>query len=742
MRRLQFLRIIAVIGITCFVAHLLSLETSSLLLCTASASGVLIAGILVARGNSSIFILSLHIIASIVLFTTLYIANLLLTGAPDDPSSDFAVYKIAEHLYLLYFAYLCCGFGTWLYWTNHHTVTLECLFFSVTLVWIMSGHRNYYLDAPQSVAELAWQFGIAPQHFLIGIGVVSAVVLGLYLSMSSGRPLFQSRRPIIQTGKAKKLVMLFTPLLALTAMIVYALYINASYSKDLSRATNGVAEGSGKEGDSPLGFHSSIGKNKQPAALVRLESDYKENPKAPMLYLREEALSTFNGKEFVYAGSNYDNDCPKVKPGQVFMSIKDKIPENRTKITQSVYLLSAHKAAFGLDYPHTIRLIKNPDKERFKLAYQVESHAPAISLENLIESKAGNPKWDTQTWQHYLRAPGSNTEKIFDLETINLEEPLLDKKGEDLRYKVLAQKISKGKNSPLQKALAVTHYLSKESIYTRAPGHEANQNGDPVAPYLFGSPMKGYCVHFAHAAVYMIRLLGIPARIGTGYLTDLNYAKDGHILLHLGDRHAWPEIYLQDQGWVVVDIAPERAENEQPLIPDERLLEELMSKIDPAEALVEPEPITPEEDETKSLFTGKIDKAVAIWAIAILIILWLTLKLLLRFGYLIVPKGTTKSCLAYISFASTMTDLGFYRNFGETRQEYCTRLKTVENIDSTKITLLRELDNYSKQGSPHSSKELKLALLEFTTSLSLRKTMWVRSLVFFSLRSILSFGRL
>ena len=151
----------------------------------------------------------------------------------------------------------------------------------------------------------------------------------------------------------------------------------------------------------------------------------------------------------------------------------------------------------------------------------------------------------------------------------------------------MLEEITAEPDPPILKAAMIVHYLSEESIYTTKPEHQVSEEGDPVAPYLFGEKKRGYCVHFAHAAVYLMRLAGIPARIATGYLTDLTYAKDGHILLHLGDRHAWPELYVRNIGWVVADVTPKNAEGEQVIIPDENLLEELISKIDPVVEFLE-----------------------------------------------------------------------------------------------------------------------------------------------------------
>ncbi|MDV7402821.1 hypothetical protein RZS08_65970, partial [Arthrospira platensis SPKY1] len=77
---------------------------------------------------------------------------------------------------------------------------------------------------------------------------------------------------------------------------------------------------SNTEGQSPLSFQSAVGKTKQPAALVRLENDYPQNPSNPMLYLRESALSHFLGHELVVAGTKYNWDIPRVRLGEPFRS--------------------------------------------------------------------------------------------------------------------------------------------------------------------------------------------------------------------------------------------------------------------------------------------------------------------------------------------------------------------------------------------------------------------------------------
>src|SRR5690606_26724776 len=62
--------------------------------------------------------------------------------------------------------------------------------------------------------------------------------------------------------------------------------------------------------------------------------------------------------------------------------------------------------------------------------------------------------------------------------------------------------------------------------------------------FLFGD-LTGYCVHFAHAAVFLMRAVGVPARVGTGYaLPEANRQGGSALLLRNSDQHAWPEVYL------------------------------------------------------------------------------------------------------------------------------------------------------------------------------------------------------
>ncbi len=731
--QLQLMRAAIASAITIFLTRVADLGTNETLLVLAALLGTWIAGRMLLKGRSFLGALLTHAVLFVGVVFILWFTNLVLTGADSaEATKDFYVYRLAEHLTLLGIFYAASFLTTWYFWCARQAVTVEATLFAVVFLSLLSGHRNYHLDAPKKISELAWQSGLPPEQLILGLAAGFTVFLWLYLVLAGTRPLFSGALPLESDGSVSRLLRILIPTGLLLALFGYTAYVGHSYNNDMSRATNGVGENK-EQGQSPLGFHSAIGQTKQPAALVRLEGDYAKNPWSPMLYLREGALSEFNGKELVNASREYDTDVPRIQPGQPYISIESEPGPNREKITQSIYLLTKHSSPFAIDFPRSMRLIKNPDPERFQLAYQALSYAPTIKVDEIVGEDVGDSNWTDAMLKHYLRAPGSISELPETPIPLEPDKPVLDKNGEDLRYAELSRELTKDAESPVLKASLISKYLSEKSIYTRNPGHQVTGKGDPVAPYLFSEKMRGYCVHFAHSAVYLMRLAGIPARIGTGYLTDLTYAKDGHILLHLGDRHAWPEIYVKGQGWVVLDVTPAQAENEQVIVPDEKLLEELMSKIDPAQDLVTPPPPEPEEEKKKENILDKLAKReVLLPVFALLISAWLLVKFWLRFGYRFARDDTRRVQLAYTSVASLLCDLGLSRRYGETRHEYAARLRKSFGVDAERVTSFLEKLTYRGPQPMPASGELHEAITQTVKSYDEHNQRWKRPLAFLS----------
>jgi len=94
--------------------------------------------------------------------------------------------------------------------------------------------------------------------------------------------------------------------------------------------------------------------------------------------------------------------------------------------------------------------------------------------------------------------------------------------------------------------------------YTLEPG----VFGVNTADEFWFDRKQGFCEHIASSFVVLMRALGVPARIVTGYQGGELNALDGYWTVRQSDAHAWAEVWLANRGWVRVDptsaVAPGR----------------------------------------------------------------------------------------------------------------------------------------------------------------------------------------
>jgi len=84
-----------------------------------------------------------------------------------------------------------------------------------------------------------------------------------------------------------------------------------------------------------------------------------------------------------------------------------------------------------------------------------------------------------------------------------------------------------------------------------------------VDEFLFDSK-AGFCEHFSSAFVVLMRALGVPARVVTGYQGAERNDVDDYWIVRQSHAHAWAEVWSEEHGWLRVDptsaVAPERIE--------------------------------------------------------------------------------------------------------------------------------------------------------------------------------------
>jgi len=123
----------------------------------------------------------------------------------------------------------------------------------------------------------------------------------------------------------------------------------------------------------------------------------------------------------------------------------------------------------------------------------------------------------------------------------------------DLRVVDLAKRITAGLQTDRDRARAIEQYLRTNYTYTTQLS--AASTADPIAHFLIES-RQGHCEYFASAMAVMLRYLGIPARVATGFQSGIYNPVSGWYLIRASDAHSWVEAWLEDQGWTTFDPTP------------------------------------------------------------------------------------------------------------------------------------------------------------------------------------------
>ncbi|MCP4042370.1 MAG: DUF3488 domain-containing transglutaminase family protein [Gammaproteobacteria bacterium] len=107
---------------------------------------------------------------------------------------------------------------------------------------------------------------------------------------------------------------------------------------------------------------------------------------------------------------------------------------------------------------------------------------------------------------------------------------------------------------------ALDYFTTQSFSYTLNP---PLLDGDSIDDFLFLT-RRGFCEHYAAAFTVLMRSVGIPARVVTGYQGGEINPVNKYLIVRQRDAHAWVEVWLGDQGWIRVDptasVAPNRIE--------------------------------------------------------------------------------------------------------------------------------------------------------------------------------------
>jgi transglutaminase-like putative cysteine protease len=123
-----------------------------------------------------------------------------------------------------------------------------------------------------------------------------------------------------------------------------------------------------------------------------------------------------------------------------------------------------------------------------------------------------------------------------------------------------AIEVAGSEDTPYDQAVAVERYLRTFPSDFDVPAPPAGR--DAIDYFLFET-QRGYFDYHASAMAVLLRALGVPVRVATGYVVD-PLQRDGltdSFQLTQKQAFAWPEVYFPGIGWVEFSPTPS-----QPLI--------------------------------------------------------------------------------------------------------------------------------------------------------------------------------
>ncbi|MCG8413391.1 MAG: transglutaminase-like domain-containing protein [Pseudomonadales bacterium] len=403
---------------------------------------------------------------------------------------------------------------------------IEIVFVAAAFIVTLAAHRNGMIHRPFFIGDFALIRGIDPATILMAFGCGAVLALAALLMMESN----QRRLPY-------HFAVLGLLCFSLVGYIRLFGLPTPNLTNDLG-LTGQEQSGGSRQQENPFRDGENTAEDKEaPVAVVVFRDDYE--PLNGSYYFRESAYSQFNGVMLDYT-TREDMDRDLIEQFTSTEIEADVLPEaadQRIPVRTSIGMLVPHRNPFGLVSPVSYENVANPNNLRFKRTYDAYSMAPEYDFEYLLGRELGREEWSEEVWDEYLTLPA-------------------DPRYQQLAESLIANLRPEYADDPFAKAWAIKSYLDENGIYSLKNEHA--YEADPAASFLFGD-LTGYCMHFAFAATYMYRSLGIPARVGVGYSVPAsNRAGGSALLVQAVHGHAWPEIYFKDIGWVIVDPAPQQ----------------------------------------------------------------------------------------------------------------------------------------------------------------------------------------
>lgn len=115
----------------------------------------------------------------------------------------------------------------------------------------------------------------------------------------------------------------------------------------------------------------------------------------------------------------------------------------------------------------------------------------------------------------------------------------------------LAERLTAGERNGYDAAVAINDHLRTTYAYDEKPP----ESRLPLRAFLF-QDKRGYCQQFSGAMALMLRMVGVPARVATGFAPGTPLANGRGFEVTDLEAHSWVEVYVNGIGWLPFDPTP------------------------------------------------------------------------------------------------------------------------------------------------------------------------------------------
>ncbi|ACY34189.1 transglutaminase-like protein [Comamonas thiooxydans] len=276
------------------------------------------------------------------------------------------------------------------------------------------------------------------------------------------------------------------------------------------------------------------------ALRIRFDTPGGQEPPANTLYFRGPVLSQFDGRNWQADPVLDAMAVPQLRvsgePIRYQMLIE---PSKRRWLT----LLDAAKTEPQIPPGASVGRLRMSSSLQW-LSWRPITDVLRVDAQSHLDFSHG-PLQLTPELKRYLQLPAGSNPRTRAL-------------GEHLQAELRAQA---GADADTDRLIAAALQRLKTGGYTYTLEPGVVDSVHTADDFWFDSK-QGFCEHIASAFAVLMRSMGVPARIVTGYQGGDRNSVDNYWTVRNSDAHAWTEVWIAGRGWVRVDptgaVAPSR----------------------------------------------------------------------------------------------------------------------------------------------------------------------------------------